>query len=359
MGSTAAQILWRIKLPLAMPVILSGFKNMVVMTIALAGIASFIGAGGLGVAIYRGITTNNLTMTLAGSLAVAVLAFVFDILMNILESFFTKRKHSRKQKRAVAVVLLCILLAGCTTMLTIPSKKDTIHIATKPMTEEFIIGEMLKQLIEDRTDLSVEITKGVGGGTSNIHPAMVKGDFDMYPEYTGTSWSFVLKKKEIPEHDILYKELVREYKQQYHLEWTGLEYDYYERDDGYDAMVKANDFHFKKSIDLDIGLKYDALLKKEVDAILVFTTDGRISDPDIVVLQDENNYFEKYYAGTVVREETLATYPQLRSVLELLNGQITEKEMAEMNNDVETKGRNEADVARDFLVKKQLLEVTK
>ena len=282
-------------------------------------------------------------------------------------------------------------------MLTIPSKKDTIHIATKPMTEEFIIGEMLKQLIEDRTDLSVEITKGVGGGTSNIHPAMVKGDFDMYPEYTGTSWSFVLKKKEIPEHDILYKELVREYKQQYHLEWTGLygfnntygiavtketaqryhlktyadlasvssrisfgaEYDYYERDDGYDAMVKANDFHFKKSIDLDIGLKYDALLKKEVDAILVFTTDGRISDPDIVVLQDENNYFEKYYAGTVVREETLATYPQLRSVLELLNGQITEKEMAEMNNDVETKGRNEADVARDFLVKKQLLEVTK
>lgn len=265
------------------------------------------------------------------------------------------------------------------------------------MTEEFIIGEMLKQLIEDRTDLSVEITKGVGGGTSNIHPAMVKGDFDMYPEYTGTSWSFVLKKKEIPEHDILYKELVREYKQQYHLEWTGLygfnntygiavtketaqryhlktyadlasvssrmpfgaEYDYYERDDGYDAMVKANDFHFKKSIDLDIGLKYDALLKKEVDAILVFTTDGRISDPDIVVLQDENNYFEKYYAGTVVREETLATYPQLRSVLELLNGQITEKEMAEMNNDVETKGRNEADVARDFLVKKQLLEVTK
>ena len=255
----------------------------------------------------------------------------------------------------------------------------------------------MKQLIEDRTDLSVEITKGVGGGTSNIHPAMVKGDFDMYPEYTGTSWSFVLKKKEIPEHDILYKELVREYKQQYHLEWTGLygfnntygiavtketaqryhlktyadlasvssrmsfgaEYDYYERDDGYDAMVKANDFHFKKSIDLDISLKYDALLKKEVDAILVFTTDGRISDPDIVVLQDENNYFEKYYAGTVVREETLATYPQLRSVLELLNGQISEKEMAEMNNDVETKGRNEADVARDFLVKKQLLEVTK
>ena len=59
------------------------------------------------------------------------------------------------------------------------------------MTEQFILSEMLKQIIEEDTDLEVEITKGIGGGTSNIHPALVKGDFDMYPEYTGTGWSFV------------------------------------------------------------------------------------------------------------------------------------------------------------------------
>ena len=123
-------------------------------------------------------------MTLAGSLAVAVLAFVFDILMNILESFFTKRKHSRKQKRAVAVVLLLHSACGMHDHAYDSFKKGYHSYRHKPMTEEFIIGEMLKQLIEDRTDLSVEITKGVGGGTSNIHPAMVKGDFDMYPEYT-------------------------------------------------------------------------------------------------------------------------------------------------------------------------------
>lgn len=395
MGSTEGQILWRIKLPLAMPVILSGFKNMVVMTIALAGIASFIGAGGLGVAIYRGITTNNLTMTLAGSLAVAVLAFLADILMNGLEKFFIHRKHSHKTKRNVAIGLLCVLLAVCGSLFSFTSAKDTIHIATKPMSEEFIIGEMLKQLIEDRTDLKVDITKGVGGGTSNIHPAMLKGDFDMYPEYTGTSWSFVLKKKDIPDEKTLYKELQKEYKEKYHLEWLGLygfnntygiavsketakryhlktyqdlasvssrlsfgaEYDFYERDDGYDAMAKANDFHFKKSVDLDIGLKYDALLKGEVDAILIFTTDGRISDPDVVVLQDKKHYFQTYYAGTVVREETLDKYPQLRSVIALLDNQITEQEIAEMNDEVESKGKNEADVARAFLVKKHLLEV--
>lgn len=395
MGSTKTQILWRIKLPLATPVMLSGFKNMVVMTIALAGIASFIGAGGLGVAIYRGITTNNLTMTLAGSLAVAVLALLFDLLLNLLEAYFMNRRRAKRQKKAVGIVLLCGILAFSTTIFTTASSQHTIHIATKPMSEEYILGEMLKQLIEDRTNLKVDITKGVGGGTSNIHPAMLKGDFDLYPEYTGTSWSFVLKKTEIPDQKTLYQELKKEYHSKYQLEWMGLygfnntygiavtketaeryhlisytdlasvssklsfgaEYDYYERDDGYDAMAAANDFHFKKTIDLDIGLKYDALLHGEVDVILVFTTDGRISDPNLVVLKDTNQYFETYEAGTVIREETLREYPELSSVIALLDGQVTEKEMAEMNNAVELEGKEDAEVARDFLVKKGLLEV--
>ena len=71
MGSTRMQILFKVKLPLAMPVIISGIRNMVTMTIALAGIASFIGAGGLGVAIYRGITTNNTAMKMVGSLPIS------------------------------------------------------------------------------------------------------------------------------------------------------------------------------------------------------------------------------------------------------------------------------------------------
>lgn len=396
MGSTDLQILWKIKLPLAMPVMLSGFKNMVVMTIALAGIASFIGAGGLGVAIYRGITTNNLTMTLAGSLAVALLALLFDLALSVLEAYFTNRQHAKKQRKRVGIFLLCILFAFSATMFVSSSSKHTIHIATKPMSEEYIIGEMLKQLIEDRTDLNVEITKGVGGGTSNIHPAMLKGEFDLYPEYTGTSWSFVLKKKEIPDEKTLYEQLVKEYQERYQLKWMGLygfnntygiavtketaeryhlenyadlasvssklsfgaEYDYYERDDGYDIMAKENDFHFKKTMDLDIGLKYDALLSGEVDVILVFTTDGRLADPNLVVLEDQESYFETYEAGTVIREETLEKYPQLASVIALLDHQISETEMAQMNNAVETEGMEDVDVARAFLVKKHLLEVS-
>lgn len=91
MGSTEFQILYKIKIPLSTTVILSGLRNMVVMTIALTGIASFIGAGGIGIAIYRGITTNNTTMTVAGSLLIAILASGIDIIIGSLEKLI-KRK---------------------------------------------------------------------------------------------------------------------------------------------------------------------------------------------------------------------------------------------------------------------------
>lgn len=397
MGSTQWQILYKIKLPMAFPVIMSGFRNMVVMTIALAGIASFIGAGGLGVAIYRGITTNNFIMTIAGSIAVALLALIADLLIGGFERYFCKRHHSKKKKRRVLGILgilICIMMGS----IFMPTpKQDTIHIATKPMTEEFIIGEMLRQLIEANTNLNVEVTKGVGGGTSNIHPAMVKKEFDMYPEYTGTAWNFVLKKKTIPDPKTLYKELVKEYQTRYDMSWLGLygfnntygiavskktaetyhlktysdlskvssalsfggEYDFYERDDGFPALSNAYDFHFKKTVDLDIGLKYDALLKGEVGAIIVFTTDGRLYDPNIVLLKDDRDFFQSYYAGTIVRNEVLQKHPELKPVIMKLNGQISDKEMTAMNYEVEQEGKNEADVARAFLIKKHLLEVKK
>lgn len=93
MGSTPWQILYKIKLPLALPVIVSGIRSMVVMTIALSGIASYIGAGGLGVAIYRGITTNNASMTYAGSILIAAVALVLDQLVAFIERHIRKKWH--------------------------------------------------------------------------------------------------------------------------------------------------------------------------------------------------------------------------------------------------------------------------
>lgn len=91
LGSTKFQILLKIRLPLAFPVVLSGFRNMIVMVIALSGIASFIGAGGLGVAVYRGITTYNMTLTMAGSILIALVALISDGAIGIVEKIVRRR----------------------------------------------------------------------------------------------------------------------------------------------------------------------------------------------------------------------------------------------------------------------------
>ena len=95
MGSTRWQLLWKIKLPLALPVIMAGVRNMVVMVIATCGIASFIGAGGLGVAIFRGITTYQLSLTYLGSLMIAAVALLCDILLGIAEKRITLRINGK------------------------------------------------------------------------------------------------------------------------------------------------------------------------------------------------------------------------------------------------------------------------
>lgn len=222
MGSTPLQILLKIKLPLAMPIILSGIRNMVTMTIALAGIASFIGAGGLGVAIYRGITTNNTAMTMVGSLLIALLALIMDFLLSIIEKRLLKRNQKAKRVNkiiAVIIFLVAIIIVGSTIF---PIKKqDTLNIATKPMSEQYILGEMLDIYIEQETDLNVELTQGVGGGTSNIQPAMENKEFDIYPEYTGTAWNMVLKKDGVYTED-LFTTLQDEYRNSLQMEWLGM-----------------------------------------------------------------------------------------------------------------------------------------
>lgn len=97
MGTTSRQLLFRIQLPQALPVIMSGFRTMVIMTIALGGIASFIGAGGLGVAIYRGISTYNPELIIAGSLLVALLAIIIDSILQIVENSLTNRVLGKRK----------------------------------------------------------------------------------------------------------------------------------------------------------------------------------------------------------------------------------------------------------------------
>lgn len=292
------------------------------------------------------------------------------------------------KKRIAALLLACMAIG-----LSACGKQEPIRIASKPMTEQYILTEMIGQLIEAETDYEVEITKGVGGGTTNIHPALVKGEFDLYPEYTRTAWLNVLKKEEMEkDDDKLYGQLQEEY-DALGLTWTGLygfsntyglavrqetakEYglatysdlasasgelifggnpDYIELETGYARLCEAYHMQFKDTRQMEIALKYEALKNKEVDVINAFTTDAQLAANNLVLLTDDNVFFETFDAGTIVRKDTLEKYPELQGILEKMNGLISEEEMQQMNYEVEVNGKEDKEVARQFLEEKGLL----
>ncbi len=402
MGSTKSQLLYKIKLPLALPHIMSGIRTMVVMTIALTGIAAFIGAGGLGVAIYRGITTNNIAMTVAGSILIAILAIIVDFILGQVEKLVqydrarskTENKlkliiFNKKTLISVFIVVICIFAVG---QLFSNSNEGTINIATKPMTEQYIIGAMLEELIEQDSNLNVELTTGVGGGTSNIQPGMMKGEFDLYPEYTGTGWMEVLKEKGVY-NESSFSQLQSKYNNEYNFSWVGMygfddtygiavtkeaaekynlttysdlakvsdqlifgaEYDFYEREDGYNALCEEYGLNFKSTMDLDIGLKYNALKENKIDVMNIFTTDGQLNDPNIIVLEDDKEFYPSYQCGNVVRNDILQKYPDLKEILLKFEGLISAEEMARMNYEVEINKKDPKDVAHEFLKEKGLV----
>lgn len=289
-----------------------------------------------------------------------------------------------------AAFALLIVLFSC------GKKKNTVRIATKPMTEQFILAEMLSLLIQDNTDYDVEITKGIGGGTSNIHPAMLKGEFDLYPEYTGTGWLVVLKKDSFPSPDALYAALKDEYHKQFNLEWIapygfnntyslavnknnaekyhlssfsdlasypdvfalGAEYDFFEIPMGYKELCSDYGLKFKKTMDMDIGLKYEAIRSGKIDVMNIFTTDGQLSGSELVILNDDKHFFPTYYCATVVREESLKKFPGLEAALQKMNNILTNQDMSDLNYLVDIKGRPEHEVAKEYLQRKGLLNNT-
>ena len=128
------------------------------------------------------------------------------------------------KKRLFTLLLAGALLTvngGYGSIQEVKAASDPIQIATKPMTEQYILGEMLRLIIEDKTDYEAEITKGIGGGTSNIQPAMEKGEFDLYPEYTSSGWVMVLghEADEVDDEE-MFEKLKEEYEENYDMTWV-------------------------------------------------------------------------------------------------------------------------------------------
>ena len=270
-----------------------------------------------------------------------------------------------------------------------------IKIATKPMTEQFILGEMLKLVIEDTTDYSVELTKGIGGGTNNIMPAMESGDFDLYPEYTSSGYIMVLKHDSdgISDED-MWKQLQKEYKDKYDMSWIG-QYgfnntyaliireeaakkynltktsqladvsdelvfggnsDYIERKDGFHLLCDTYGLKFKDVKDIDIGLKYEALKKGDIDVSNGFTTDAQLSNDNVRVLEDDKHLQVNYFCSNVLRNDTLKSHPRLEEAIMKLDNSITDKEMASLNYKVEVEGKEDVQVAKDYLTEKGIIK---
>jgi osmoprotectant transport system substrate-binding protein len=289
---------------------------------------------------------------------------------------------------SLLTLIMIMSLASC------GNKEKKIVIASKPMTEQYILAEMLTQLIEANTDIKIEEKLGIGGGTSNIQPAMLKGEIDIYPEYTGTGWLFVLKKDLIKDPNMLYQEVKKEYSTKYAIKWLGLygfndtyalaikkstadklnintysdlaakgsslkfgaEPDFYEREDGYKGLQKTYGLNFKEKEELDIGIKYEAINSGKVDVINAFSTDAMLKKYDLKVLKDDKNFFPSYFGATLVREATLKKYPELENILNKLDGKISNEEMIKMNYEVEKEKQDPKDVAKEFLKNKGLIK---
>lgn len=295
----------------------------------------------------------------------------------------------------VMIAAMLLALAACGQSGTASTEQRPLHIATKPMTEQYILGEMLKLIIEDRTPYTCEITKGVGGGTSNIMPAMKSGDFDLYPEYTSSGYVLVLGHDAKGVEDAaMWEQLLQEYHDQFNMTWLGhygfnntycltvrgevaRQYhlktcsdmaavagelifggnpDYIEREDGFQAVVRTYGYEFKDIKSIDIGLKYAALENKSIDVTNGYTTDAQLGVQDVVALEDDLHLQVNYFCSTVVREDVLEQYPGLEEALMLMDGLLSDTEMAGLNAKVEVEGLDETTVARDYLVEKGILK---
>ncbi len=396
MGMTGWQILWRVEMPLAFPTMLAGIRIATVWTIGIATIAAAVGAGGLGEYIFRGLAMVDNRVILAGAIPAAVLALLADILLGLLE------RHVRPERRksglpgvtwlgagaaATAGVLSIAVLAGVLFTGCGGRAPGTIVVGSKNFPEQALLGEILAQEIENHAHLRV-VRKFYLAGTFICQQALLAGRIDAYVEYTGTALTAILKDPIEQDPGDVFSKVQSQYQQRFHLavlpplgfnntfaivirgqdarrlhletisqaarytpQWrAGFGYEFMGRPDGYAGFVRDYGLKFAGQPKiLDLGLLYRALLDHEVDLVAGNSTDGLLSARDLTVLQDDKHYFPPYQAVPIVRDETLARYPQLRAAIAALAGKISDTEMQKLNYEVVAEHRDISQVAREFL----------
>lgn len=262
------------------------------------------------------------------------------------------------------------------------ASRNRIVAGSKNFTEQVLLGEILAQQAERR--LSVPVTRKLDlGGTLLAHEALAGGSIDLYPEYTGTALTAVLKQPPLANPEAVFEKVRDAYHRRWKVAWLpplgfnntfamvvrrsenlatlsdaarahpwrmGVGYEFKQRPDGLDGMLKT--YHLQltgEPVTMDLGLLYAALESGKVDMIAANSTDGLISVLGVTVLADDRRYFPPYQCAVVAREATLEKFSRLRPALQELSGRISDSVMRRLNFEVDGKHRSAADVAKEFL----------
>jgi osmoprotectant transport system substrate-binding protein len=271
--------------------------------------------------------------------------------------------------------------------------KPSLTIGSKNFTESLILGEMYSLALENA---GYKVTRKLNlGGTLVAHEALKKGDIDMYPEYTGTGLINVLQSAPKSDAQAVYDEVAKGYKEKFNLIWLeptnandsqGLvttkkvsdKYnihtisdlqkhakelnmaavpEFEERDDGLKGLNKAyGQFDFKSMKLYDYGIKYRVILDGEADATVGFTTDGDLTNKDLVLLEDDKKFWPPYYVAPVIRGETLDKDANIAKVLNEVSAKLDTEKVQALNAEVDVNKKDYEDVAHDFLDKEGLLK---
>ena len=287
----------------------------------------------------------------------------------------------------MVIIASAALLVSCW-----PSHANRIVVGSKNFTESFILGELIAQQIEAHTSLKAE-RRFYLAGTYICHQEILSGRIDIYPEYTGTALTAILKEKPSSDHQEVYERVRQEYARRFRLavteplgfdntftmvirgddarrlnlrtisqaskyapQWrAGFGYEFMERPDRYEGLARAYGLRFAAPPRImDLGLLYRALKEKEVDIVAGSATDGLISALGFVVLEDDRHYFPPYDAVPIMREHVLQQHPEVGTTLAALAGRITAEDMRRMNYAVDGAHRDAKQVVAEFLRAKGL-----
>ena len=400
MGMTDRQVLYKVELPLAMSVILTGVRVAVVITIGVAIIAAEVGAGGLGEYIFRGLRLNDNRLLLAGAVPSAAMALLADFGFNLIEKQFdvsSARRGSRQPMRiaAVAVLAFAVLVMGYAAVKSFRGRVTApgahVTVGSKDFTESNLLAEIVAQMLASQ---GVEVDRRFDLGGNLAHSAVIAGEIDLYPEYTGTAFTAILHHQPITDPKAVYEQVKREYAEQFNLsvspplgfdntfailvrgedarrlnlktisdaakyspQWqAGFGHDFINRQDGYPGFSKTYGLRFRSVNDMALDLTYTALSSHKVDMIAGNSTDGRIAALDLVQLEDDKHYFPPYEAVFVSRKDSLSGVPALAEIMEKLTGAISTDEMRKLNYEVDGARRDKKIVVREWLVKRGLVK---